>query len=182
VAELAAEVRRLSDRATLAGLAHRYLGALDDGTFDQPLARSVFTDDIALSFPPGDHNGIAGVAEFNHGFMRHWARTHHNVAHCHIELDGSRATIAWNVFAVHVHHDAPPPPASAEHFYLGGRFDGTAVRTPLGWRLRRLTLRVVWTTGPGVASVAAAMARGGNGQLDHSHVNNSHISTEGRNE
>jgi hypothetical protein len=166
VAALSTEVRRLSDRTDLAGLADRYLGALDDGVLDESRARSVFTDDISLSFPPGDHHGITGVAEFHRGFMRHWARTHHTVGHCQTELDGGRATVAWNVFAVHVHHDAPPPPAAAEHFYLGGRFDGTAVRTPLGWRLRRLALRVAWTAGPGVASIVAVVARGHNGRID----------------
>jgi hypothetical protein len=27
-----------------------------------------------------------------------------------------------------------------------------------GWRLHRLALRVVWTTGPGIPSIAAVMA------------------------
>lgn len=162
VAELAAEVQRLSDRNALADLADRYLRALDEGVFDEERARSVFTNDVTLNFPPGDHHGMAGVAEFTRGFMRHWDRTHHNTSHYRIDIDGDRANIAWNIIAVHVHHGAPPPPASAEHFYLGGRFDGDAVRTHRGWRLRRLALRVVWTAGPGIPSIAAVMA-GGNG-------------------
>lgn len=157
VAELAVAVRRLSDRAAIAELADRYLRALDEGDFDQARAELVFTEDVALSFPPGDHHGLAGVSGFTRSFMGHWARTHHNVSHYHIELDDDQATIAWNLVAVHVHRGSPPPPASAAHFYLGGRFDGTAVRTELGWRLRRLTLRVVWTGGPGIQSIAATM-------------------------
>ncbi|HEY0803498.1 MAG TPA: nuclear transport factor 2 family protein [Pseudonocardiaceae bacterium] len=159
-------VRRLTDRADLADLADRYLRALDDGVFDQARAGSVFTDDVELHFPPGDHSGIAGVVEFTRGFMRHWARTHHTVSNYVVELDGDRATIAWNVIAVHVHHGAPPPPASAAHFHLGGRFDGAAVRTRHGWRLRRLALRVVWTAGPGIPSIAATMANGTERQED----------------
>jgi hypothetical protein len=162
MAELATEVRRLSDRVALADLADRYLRSLDENSFDQARARLVFTEDVALSFPPGDHHGLAGVAEFTRGFMSHWARTHHNASNYHVELDGDRATIAWNVVAVHVHHGSPPPPASAAHFYLGGRFDGAAVRTQHGWRLRRLALRVVWTAGPGIGSIAATMT-GANG-------------------
>src|SRR5262249_43770910 len=80
------------------------------------------------------------------------------VSNYHVELDGDRATIAWNIVAVHVHHGSPPPPASAAHFYLGGRFEGAAVRTQDDWRLRRLGLRVVWTAGPGIGSIAATMA------------------------
>jgi hypothetical protein len=158
VAGLAAEVRRLSDRAALADVADRYLRALDEGVFDEERAHSVFTDDVTLNFPPGDHRGIVGVAEFTQGFMRHWDRTHHNTSHYRIDIDGDHANIAWNIIAVHVHHGSPPPPASAEHFYLGGRFDGSAVRTHRGWRLRCLALRVVWTAGPGIPSIAAVMA------------------------
>jgi len=157
MAELAAEVRRLSDRAALADLADQYLRSLDEGTFDEARARSIFADDVTLSFPPGDHDGHVGVAEFTHGFMHHWDRTQHNVSHYLIELDGDRAAIGWNVFAVHIHHGSPPPPAHSENFYLGGRFDGTAVRTYLGWRLQRLVLRIVWSAGQGVPSIVAVM-------------------------
>lgn len=157
VAELALEIRRLSDRAALTELADRYLRALDEGNFDQQRARLVFSEDVTLDFPPGDHHGLAGVADFTSSFMGHWARTHHNVSHYHIELDDDQATIAWNIVAVHVHRGSPPPPASAAHFYLGGRFEGAAVRTEHGWRLRRLALRVVWTAGPGIHSIAATM-------------------------
>jgi len=150
-------LRRLSDRADLADLADRYLRALDERSFDQAWARSVFTSDIELDFPPGSHRGITDVDGFTRGFMEHWDHTHHNISHYAIELDGDRAAIAWNVVAIHVHRGSPPPPASAAHFYLGGRFEGVARRTGDGWRLSRLTLRVVWTTGPGIRSIAQVM-------------------------
>lgn len=151
------DLASLSDRVALTDLADRYLRALDEKSFDQARAHLVFTDDVSLSFPPGDHQGILGVAAFTSGFMGHWARTHHNVSHYQVELDGDKATIGWNVIAVHVHQGSPPPPASSAHFYLGGRFDGTAVRTSYGWRLDRLALRVVWTSGPGIQSIASTM-------------------------
>lgn len=158
LAALAAEVRKLSDRAALTDLADRYLRQLDVGVFDQEWARSVFTEDVELDFPPGSHRGVEGVDEFTRGFMRHWDRTHHNVSHHAVELDGGdEATVAWNVVAIHMHHGSPPPPASAAHFYLGGRFAAVARRTEAGWRLRRLTLEVVWTTGPGIRSIAQVM-------------------------
>lgn len=158
LAALAAEVRQLTDQAAVASLADRYLRSLDDGDFDAVKARAIFTKDVAFSFPPGDHAGIAGVAEYTHGFMRHWERTLHNASHYLIEVDGDQATIAWNVFAVHVHRGSPPPPTHSDHFYLGGRFTGTAVRTYSGWRLRHLALRVAWTAGQSIPSIAAVMA------------------------
>jgi hypothetical protein len=155
--DLPAAIRMLVDRAELSDLADRYLRALDERTFTQEWARSVFTEDVELDFPPGSHRGLADVDEFTRGFMHHWDRTHHNVSHHAIELAGDEASIAWNVVAIHTHHGSPPPPASAAHFFLGGRFDGAARRTPEGWRLRRLALRVVWTTGPGIRSIAQVM-------------------------
>lgn len=154
---LAAQVQALTDRAELADLADRYLRALDDSAFDEAWAHTVFTEDVELDFPPGSHQGIADVPGFTRGFMHHWQRTHHNVSHYAIELDGDRAAVAWNVVAIHLHHGSPPPPASAAHFYLGGRFEGVARRTAAGWRLSRLTLRVAWTTGPGIRSIAQVM-------------------------
>jgi hypothetical protein len=150
--------RELADRAALADLINRYLLSLDEGTFDETLVREVFTEDVELSFPPGDHQGAQGLAGFTGGFMAHWDRTHHLCSGYAIEPDGDRATVGWNVIATHVHHGSPPPPAPGDLFQLGGRFSGQAVRTARGWRLRRLALRVVWTAGRGIPSIAAVMA------------------------
>jgi len=158
LAPISAEIRRLSDRTAVADLIDRYLLLLDDGAFDDAWARRVFADDVALEFPPGNHYGIDGVARFTSGFMGHWARTHHHASNYLIELDGDRAAVTWSVIASHVHPGSPPPPASGMHFHLGGRFDGVAVRQSAHWRLQRLALRVIWTTGVGVPSIAQTMA------------------------
>ena len=159
VRRLAAQVQDLADRTAIGDLIDRYLLGLDEGAFDSERARSVFTDDVELAFPPGTHHGLPGLVEFTKDFMGHWERTHHHASNYVIDLDGDRADVAWHVVALHVHPGSPPPPAPGQHFQLGGRFDGTAVRTPDGWRLRRLALRVIWTTGIGIPSIAATMAR-----------------------
>ena len=156
--DLEAQVRALADRAAISDLIDRYQLALDDGMFDNAWARAVFAPDVVLDFPPGSHHGVAGLTEFTSGFMRHWARTHHHASNYVIGLAGHEATVSWNVIASHVHHDSPLPPAQGKQFHLGGRFDGDAIRTADGWRLRRLTLRVVWTAGIGIPSIAATMA------------------------
>jgi hypothetical protein len=157
IAPLAMQVRELGDRIAISDLIDRYFLSLDQGRFDQEYARRVFSEDVELSFPPGDHTGLPGLAAYTAGFMGHWKRTHHHISRHLIALDGDRAEIGWNLFATHIHPDSPPPPASGHHFYLGGRFEGEAVRTPDGWRVRRLTLRVSWTTGDGVPSIAKVM-------------------------
>jgi len=159
VAEMAEEVRRLTDRADLTDLADRYLRALDDGVFDEERARFGVHRRRRTQLPR--RVTTAGSTALPSSPVASWAtgtgRTT-NVSHYSVELKGDRATISWNIIAVHVHPGAPPPPMLSRHFYLGGRFDGAARRTRRGWRLRRLALRVVWTAGPGIPSIAATMA------------------------
>jgi hypothetical protein len=157
-AQQVALVGMLADRVALEDLIGCYFLALDQGTFDEARARAIFARDVELSFPPGDHRGLDGLVSFTAGFMAHWARTHHLCSDIAIEIEGDRAALGWNVIATHVRHGSPPPPAQSDHFRLGGRFDGAALRTEHGWRIEKLALQVLWTTGTGVRSIAATMA------------------------
>lgn len=153
--DLAAEVRRLSDRLAVTELVDRYLHSLDADQFDDEWARSMFTPDVVLTYPVGSHQGIDGVAEFTAQIMRRWAGTHHLGGNCLVDLDGDRAAVTWNLIAYHIHPGSPPPPASGHHFRLGGKFDGDVVRTPHGWRFQRLRLRITWTAGSAVTGIVS---------------------------
>ncbi|MTE21009.1 nuclear transport factor 2 family protein [Streptomyces sp. TRM43335] len=158
VADWSEQVRALSDRALLGELVDRYMATLDRGVFDDDWAGSLFTEDVHLVFPVGSHRGVAGAAEFTREIMERWERTHHHASGCVIASDGDLASVGWSLIASHVHFDSPPPPATSRYFQLGGRFDGTARRTPDGWRFESLKLRIVWTTGavpPSVTSIDA---------------------------
>lgn len=146
-AALAAEVARLADLAELQRLAGRYLASLDEGDFGEAWAKSLFTEDIEMTFPVGSHRGITGVGAFTTEIMARWGRTHHHGSDSSVDLDDDRAGLSWSLIASHVHHGSPVPPDPSEYFQLGGRFTGTARRTPDGWRFDRLRLRIVWTTG-----------------------------------
>ncbi|MFG3660151.1 nuclear transport factor 2 family protein [Streptomyces sp. NPDC047706] len=146
-AALAAEVARLADLAELQRLAGRYLASLDEGSFDEAWAKSLFTEDIEMTFPVGSHRGITGVGGFTTEIMARWGRTHHHGSDSSADLDGDRAELSWSLIASHVHHGSPLPPDPSEYFQLGGRFTGSARRTPDGWRFGRLRLRISWTTG-----------------------------------
>ncbi|MEU6895139.1 nuclear transport factor 2 family protein [Streptomyces sp. NPDC046557] len=147
LAALAAEVTRLSDLAALSKLSERYLATLDEGTFDAVWAESLFTEDVELTFPVGSHRGVAGVPKFTSQIMERWGRTHHHGSDVSVELDADRAAISWSLIASHVHFGSPLPPDASRYFQLGGRFTASARRTPDGWRIDRLRLRIVWTTG-----------------------------------
>lgn len=143
------EVRRLRDRFAVGDLVDRYLLALDEGTFSETVARSIFTEDAEFLLPAGDHRGITGLTDFTDGFMSYWALTHHLCSAHAVEVDGDEASIGWNVIATHLHRDSPPPPAPSRCFQYGGRFTAVAARTVDGWRLRKIELWVLWAAGEG---------------------------------
>lgn len=158
--DLARLARELSDRVAIHDLITRYFLALDRGTYDEKWAADVFTGDVILSFPPGDHQGTTGVVEFTRSFMSRWARTHHHTADFIVDIADDHATVAFNVIATHISHGSPSPPESGTHFHLGCRFGGEAERTERGWRLRQLGLTVIWSTGAAAPGIPAAAGRG----------------------
>ncbi len=149
----------LLDRLEIADLFEKYLSMLDDGSFCESNAGDIFTPDAMFAFPSGTHQGLEGLDTFTDRFMGHWALTHHIVGHCRVDVGRDIATVTQSVLATHVHRDSPPPPKSGNHFQLGGRFDGTARRTAVGWRLCRLDFHVAWTVGVGVPTIAARMTQ-----------------------
>ncbi|MFJ8442493.1 nuclear transport factor 2 family protein [Kitasatospora griseola] len=156
-AALERRVGVLTDRAEITGLIDGYLISLDTvprggGRFDEAWARRYFTSDVRISTPVGQHEGIAGLAEAEQVTLGKFERTQHVGANYMIDLDGDRAAVRWNALMTHVHL-ATTQQARGEdpggHFDVGGTFTGEAVRTPDGWRLRRLDVQAVWTTGRG---------------------------------
>ncbi|MEU8589971.1 nuclear transport factor 2 family protein [Streptomyces sp. NPDC048664] len=134
---------RIADRLEVQDLVDRYLASLDEAAFDDAWARSVFTEGGRFEFPMGGHDGVPGMASFTAAMMGKWRRTHHVAAGHRVEVDGDRARVRGNLIATHLHPDEIP----AEHFQVGDRFEGEAVRTDAGWRFTRLALEVVWTRG-----------------------------------
>ncbi|TWE18560.1 SnoaL-like protein [Kitasatospora atroaurantiaca] len=145
------------DRDAVARLIDRYLASLDERVFDEAWARSFFTEDVRLEFPVGSRTGRAGLAEFQAAAMAKFGRTLHVGSNHAIAVHGDRATLSFNLLAAHVHSDAAHAErgyAPGTHFDIGGRMDGEAERTESGWRLSRLALQLVWTTGEPPAATA----------------------------
>ncbi|RLU86935.1 hypothetical protein CTZ27_24460 [Streptomyces griseocarneus] len=156
IAALHDRIGILVDRAEITGLVDRYLLSLDtlpdSGGFDDEWARSLFTEDVGISSPVGEHRGIAGLAESERATMAKFERTQHIGTNYLIGLDGDRATVRWNALMTHVHPASTQAARGAEpggHFDVGGTFTGEVVRTAAGWRFRRLDIRAVWTSGRG---------------------------------
>ncbi|ARZ71577.1 nuclear transport factor 2 family protein [Streptomyces sp. HU2014] len=156
-AALETRVRLLSDRADITGLIDGYLMSLDTvpatgARFDDAWARRLFTEDVRITTPVGDHVGIAGLGESQQETMVKFRRTQHIGANYMIDLDGDRAAVRWNALMTHVHLDETQRArgeAAGGHFDVGGTFTGEVVRTDDGWRFRRLEVRMAWSTGEG---------------------------------
>jgi hypothetical protein len=104
----------------------------------------MFTDDVRVTFPVGQHEGIEAVVTAIGDGMRQFGPTQHAGSNYVIDLDGDWATVRWN--ATHTHL---PPGATPfdEPFVSGGYYEGEVVRTADGWRFRRQTCHLVWLTG-----------------------------------
>ncbi len=143
-------VRALLDRSEIDAVITRYFVGLDERRFTDAWVRSIFTDDVRLTFPIGDHTGTAGLAESSRQGVAPFVRTlHHSTNHV-IDLDGDRAAIRATLVADHIH---PPKvvasrgPGATSRFTIGAHVEGEAVRTGRGWRISRLTMVLAWTEG-----------------------------------
>ncbi|GAA4096876.1 nuclear transport factor 2 family protein [Actinomadura miaoliensis] len=149
IAELDRRVRELADRAEITELVVRGFAAIDERQrdpagrpFDEAWARASFTEDVRFDFPPGSFAGLAGAPAIQNRIMDAFGATQHLAGVPLIELDGDRARVRWD--AVHTHHHREPERGL---FVSGGYYEAEAVRTPDGWRFRRMALHVTWTTG-----------------------------------
>lgn len=144
-------VRELLDRAAIRDLVDRFVVALDvhdERGYDDDWYRSVFTEDVRLSFPIHSHEGVDGFAAFQSVARSRWERGHHLASTPEVVLDGDDATARTSVIATHVHLDASGPHADPL-LRVGGHYDVRARRTAAGWRLAQITFSMTWSTGTG---------------------------------
>jgi len=137
-----------SQSAQVAALLDRYLLSLDGDELDDEWAQSLFTENAHVEFPISRHEGLDGLAAYHRQALAMFTATQHLSSPAVVELNGSRASLRANLISTHVHlpgdaAGAEPPPL----FATGTFVTGEALRTPAGWRLRRLSFRLVWASG-----------------------------------
>lgn len=136
--------------AAVAALLNRYLVSLDDEKLDEAWAAELFTPDAVVAFPPmSRHEGVAGMAEFHAEALSAFAATQHLGSPAAVVLDGDRAALRANLLSTHVHHarHARPQGDLPPLFTTGTFVDGEARRTAQGWRLTKLSFRLLWADG-----------------------------------
>jgi hypothetical protein len=135
--------------ADVAGLLDRYLIGLDDDDLDDDWARGLFTADARVEFPMSSHEGLARLATYHREALSAFARTQHLNSPAVVVLAQDRATLRANLISTHVHlpGDVPSGAERPPLFGTGTFVTGEARRTPDGWRLSRLSFRLIWMTG-----------------------------------
>lgn len=146
------QLRALNDRVEIGQLCNRYVHHLDHDRDNDAWLDSVFTQDVHLTFPMGEYQGMAGLAAFQQMARTTFARTHHISSNHSVDLDGDRARVRAHLIAVHV----PATDVPNDHFDIGGHYEAQVVRTAAGWRISRFSFGLVWNAGePPAAKLAS---------------------------
>ncbi|MBD0707899.1 MULTISPECIES: nuclear transport factor 2 family protein [unclassified Streptomyces] len=134
------------EASEISSLLDRYLIGLDGDEIDDAWARALFTEDAAVVFPIGRHDGFDGLADYHRASLTAFAATQHLGSPAAVAVDegGKHAVFRANVLATHVHH----PGAPGEPLFQAGTLAyGEARHGPDGWRMSVLSFQVLWTRG-----------------------------------
>ena len=138
------ELQELADRQEIVDVITRYTRAIDTRSWDD--LDEVFTEDAILDYSsvggPVDTLPVAKpwVAQGLSGFLRY----QHVIGQVAVELDGdtARATAYFTNPMV-----APTQDGGESLVEVGGYYHHELVRTPAGWRSRRMVDDNVWMRG-----------------------------------
>ncbi len=121
----------MNDRQDITDLISRLGRWLDDKGFDD--ARSVLTEDVTVSTPGGQAEGIDRVVA--QASRNHQVPTQHLITNVLVDLDGDRATATANLLVTF---------AGDTIDRQGERYRFGVARTDDGWRLSRIEVTPVW--------------------------------------
>jgi len=129
--------RSLEDRIAVEDLLTRYATAVDRRDWDR--YRSVFTADAEIDYTSA--GGIAGtvdeVVEFLSATLAMFEMTQHLVSNVELTVDGDTATVT-------AMFNNPMRVTGGDTWFTGGWYHHDLVRTPDGWRSRRLREESAW--------------------------------------
>ena len=131
--------RQVSDELEIVALLNRYARAVD--TKDWALYRSVFTDDAHIDYSADVFVGSLdeAIGFFSGDFSALVAMSMHYITNIESDIDGDGARVRA------MFHNPTQITGIAELSMFGGYYFHDLVRTPDGWRSRRLREEMVWT-------------------------------------
>ncbi|WP_327186524.1 nuclear transport factor 2 family protein [Streptomyces sp. NBC_01334] len=139
------------DHTEISMLISRFFRALDERRFEGDWARDYVTDDVRTVTPIGAADGVEAMAHTREALER-YARTQHIASDVLVDVEPAtgRATVSWNALMTHVHHDATLRKRGEDAdplFTVGGYWEAELRRERGGWRISRMSVRAMWTTG-----------------------------------
>ena len=127
----------LADRIAVEDLLTRYATAVDRRDWEQ--YRSIFTADAEIDYTSA--GGIAGTVDEIVGFLstslEMFEMTQHLVSNIDLEVNGESATVT-------AMFNNPMRLPGGDTWFTGGWYHHDLVRTPDGWRSRRLREESAW--------------------------------------
>jgi hypothetical protein len=147
------DLQELSDRAEIEATVVRYTRAIDTGDWDR--LDSVFTPDARIDYTAtgGITGGYAEVKPWLAEMLPIFPRRMHTLGQVDIELGEpgkpGEAGAGTAVVAAYFHNPMGMPQGEGpDHLVeFGGIYHHEFVRTPDGWRSRRLLEQLVWKRG-----------------------------------
>ena len=121
----------MNDREQITDLISRLGRWLDDKQFDD--ARSVLTEDVTVSTPGGQAEGLERVVA--QASRNHQVPTQHLITNVLVDIDGDTAAATANLLVTFARDTLDQQ---------GERYRFDAARTPDGWRLRRIEVTPIW--------------------------------------
>ncbi|MEU9860737.1 nuclear transport factor 2 family protein [Streptomyces sp. NPDC047971] len=139
------------DHFEISALVSGFFRAMDERRFDEGWADAYFTDDLRTTTPIGAAEGAEAIRQVEEAVGR-FAATQHTSSDLlvSVEPDGRTARVRWNAHMTHVHLGSTlhaRGEGADPLFTVGGVYEGECRRTDEGWRVSRMSVRAVWTTG-----------------------------------
>ena len=132
----------VSDELEIVALLNRYARAVD--TKDWELYRSVFTDDAHIDYSTDVFTGSldGAIQFFSRDFSALVSMSMHYITNVEATIDGDTAEVRAMFYNPTQIKGLP------ELSIFGGYYYHDLIRTPEGWRSRRLREEMVWTANP----------------------------------
>ncbi|MFG1927826.1 nuclear transport factor 2 family protein [Cryptosporangium sp. NPDC048952] len=130
-------------------LLSRYYAAVDDKCLTTEIVAATFIPDGFIRRPDGSElRGHEVILEEQTESFARFRATHHMLTNFLVEQEGDTARIRANLQATHIWNPELNDPLELNtHFVGGGVLTAVAARTPDGWRLREMGMRLVFRTG-----------------------------------